>query len=56
MSSKGKTVVPRAGYYLGYRLAQELGKTRSLTELAQPKPNEILPLLRKTIETVRQRL
>lgn len=47
MSSKGKRITTRAGYYLGYLLAKDLGKTKSLPELAQMNPKEILPMLEK---------
>jgi hypothetical protein len=50
MSSKDKKIVPRAGYYLGYLIAKEIGKTKSVSDMAQMKPGEILPLLKTTIE------
>jgi hypothetical protein len=34
----------RSGYYLGYRIASEAGKTRSLAELATMKPGEVRTL------------
>ncbi len=54
MSSKDKKIVPRAGYYLGYLIAKEIGKTKSVPEMAQLKPDEILPLLKAAIEKVRK--
>ncbi len=54
MSSKDKKIVPRAGYYLGYLLAKEVGKTKSVNEMAQMKPNEVLPLLKLALKTVRK--
>lgn len=32
---------PRAGYYVGYRMAAELGRTHSLTALARMSPEEV---------------
>ena len=50
MSSKGKRITSRAGYYLGYLLAKELGKTKTLPELAQMNPKEILPALEQKMD------
>jgi len=35
----------RMGYYLGYLVAADLGKTRTLKELAAMKPTEVKPLI-----------
>lgn len=40
----------RAGYLLGYRVAQRLGKTRSLQELARLKRAELEPLIREALK------
>ena len=50
MSSKNKRITTRAGYYLGYLLTKDLGKTKSLPELAQMNPKQILPMLEKKID------
>ncbi len=42
-------LAPRAGYYLGYVVARELGKTRSLQSLARMTPEEVRPLLETTL-------
>ncbi|MBY0471561.1 hypothetical protein K2X30_10380 [bacterium] len=51
LSSENKKVVVRAGYYLGYLLAQEIGKTMSLSEMAQLDEAHLVPLLQKIIAT-----
>lgn len=53
-SSKDKKVVKRAGYYLGYLIAKEIGKTKSISEMAQLKSDEILPLIKKAIGVFRE--
>ncbi len=53
MSSKNKKVVTRAGYYLGYLLAKEIAKTMSISEMAQMKIQDVLPLIQSTIEKLR---
>ncbi len=53
MSSKNKKIIPRSGYYLGYLIAVELGKDRSVAELAKLKPTEILPLMKTAISRLR---
>lgn len=53
MSSKDKKIIPRSGYYLGYLIAVELGKDRSVAELAKLKPTEILPLMKTAISRLR---
>ena len=37
----GKAFPPRFGYYVGYRIAQMLGETRSLQQLAKMPPAEV---------------
>jgi hypothetical protein len=53
MSSKDKKIVPRSGYYLGYLIAMELGKSRSVPEMARLKHAEILPLMKTAISKLR---
>ena len=53
MSSTDKKVVNRAGYYLGYLLAKEAGKTKTIPEMVKMKPSEALALIRQTIETLK---
>lgn len=50
VSSEETRIVTRAGYYLGYLLAKEIGKTKSLSEMAQMEINAILPTLEEKIE------
>lgn len=52
-SSKNKKIVKRAGYYLGYLIAKEIGQTKSLSEMAKLDPNVLLPLIRKAIEKLK---
>jgi hypothetical protein len=54
MSSRDKKIVPRSGYYLGYLIAKEIGKTKSIPEMAQMKQDEILPMLKSAIEKVQK--
>ena len=54
LSSKHKNIVRRAGYYLGYLLAKEIGRTRSVPEMAQMRSDEILPLLKATIAKIQK--
>lgn len=54
LSSKNKNIVPRAGYYLGYLIAKEIGETKSISEMAQMKHTEILPLIKWTIDKLRK--
>ena len=42
---------PRAGYYLGYRLAQELARGRSLAELARLPPDEVRVSAQRFLES-----
>lgn len=51
-SSKHKKIIKRAGYYLGYLIAEEIGKTKSISEMAKMSPNEVLPLMKKAIQTI----
>jgi len=43
---------PRFGYYVGYLAAAELGKTRSLTELAALDRATVRPLLERTLRSL----
>ena len=40
---------PRFGYYIGYTIAAELGRSRSLEQLAHMSQREVRPLLEKTL-------
>jgi len=51
-SSKHKKIIKRAGYYLGYLIAEEIGKTKTVTEMAKMSSNEVLPLIKKAIHTI----
>jgi hypothetical protein len=42
-------IPPRSGYYLGYLVASEAGKTRSLEELAALPPPEVRSLEEKEL-------
>jgi hypothetical protein len=53
MSSTDKKIVNRAGYYLGYLIAKEAGKTKSMSELVKLKPDETVALLKRTIDSLR---
>ncbi|RYD66037.1 MAG: hypothetical protein EOP58_06320 [Sphingomonadales bacterium] len=47
----GATVFPaRFGYYVGYRIAQNFGETRSLEQLAALSPAEAKPLILKAMQ------
>jgi len=52
VSSKNPSIVKRAGYYLGYLLAKEVGKTKTINEMAKMSKSEVLPLIQKTIKTL----
>ena len=54
-SSKSTDVVGRAGYYLGYKVAAEVGKTMSLSQMAQLKVADVYPLVKATVQTLSQR-
>lgn len=40
----------RAGYFMGLRMAEELGQTRSLQQLAHLKPSEVEPMAKAFLE------
>lgn len=46
---------PRRGYFLGYQIAQELGKTRSLSEMAKLSCTAVRPLIGSAITTLKAR-
>jgi hypothetical protein len=46
---------PRRGYLLGYQVAQELGKTRGLSELAKLSCTAVRPLIGSAISTLKAR-
>lgn len=46
---------PRRGYFLGYQIAQELGKTRSPSELAKLSCTEVRPLIGSAISALKAR-
>lgn len=47
------TTLPRRfGYYVGLLVAQDLGRTRSLQQLAQLSPAEAKPLIRRSLESM----
>lgn len=52
MNSKHPKIPPRAGYYLGYLVAKELGKTRTLYELSRLRGKKLESLIFKTIESI----
>lgn len=41
---------PRAGYFMGLRMAEDLGRTRSLSELAHLTPAQVRPLAKAFLE------
>ncbi len=43
----------RSGYYLGYRVAAQLGEGRSLAELARMPPEAVRPLLESALRALR---
>lgn len=43
---------PRMGYYLGYLVAREAGRTRTLKQLAQMKPTEIKPVVENALHVL----
>lgn len=50
----GATDIPaRSGYYLGYRVAAQLGETLSLAELARLPPEAVRPMLESGLRTLR---
>jgi hypothetical protein len=54
-SSKQSDVVGRAGYYLGYKVAAEVGKTMSLSQMAQLKAADVYPLVKATVQKLSRR-
>ncbi len=50
MSAQKSRITIRSGYYLGYLLAKEIGKTKTLSEMAKMKPKSILPMLERKID------
>ena len=53
MNSKHKRIVTRAGYYLGFLVVQEIGKTKTLSEMANMEYEEILPAIKKAMESIK---
>jgi hypothetical protein len=49
---KGAILPPRYGYYVGYLVAQEAGKKRSLKELAQLRNEEVRPLVEASLRSL----
>lgn len=50
----GATDIPaRSGYYLGYRVAAQLGESRSLAQLARLPPEAVRPLLESALRALR---
>lgn len=50
----GATDIPaRSGYYFGYRVAMQLGETRSLAQLARMPPEAVRPLLESALRALR---
>ena len=47
--NQGGAFPPRYGYYVGYLVAQDLGRTRSLKQLAALKANEVRPLVEASL-------
>jgi hypothetical protein len=43
----------RSGYYLGYQVALDLGRNRSLAELARMRPETIRPLIEESFQHLR---
>lgn len=46
-------IVMRSGYYLGYLIAKEMAKTRTLYELANLEPEVLLPMIQSTIKQLK---
>ena len=53
LGGKELDIPSRSGYYLGYRIASEAGKTRTLEELAAMKPGEVRPLVERELQRMR---
>lgn len=43
---------PRFGYYIGYRVAEAIGRGRALPQLAAMGPDEVRPLVDRTLRTM----
>jgi hypothetical protein len=54
-ASKSKTIAKRAGYYLGYLVLEDIGKNRSLSELAKMGAKEVEPFLKAGIQAASAR-
>ncbi len=48
-ASSDKRIPACAGYYLGYLIVKELGKTHSVQQLVVMKPSEFLPHIKRII-------
>lgn len=44
-------VVPRFGYYVGYRLVERIGANRTLDQLARMQPQDVRSLIDDTLNT-----
>lgn len=51
-SRMNERLPPRFGYYIGYLVAAELGKTRSLQELAELSNADVRPLIETALESL----
>ena len=51
-SSKIEGFPARMGYYVGYRVAQDLGRTRDLKQLAAMSPAEVRPLIVQSLDAM----
>lgn len=52
LGGKDLDIPQRSGYYLGYRVAAEAGRTRSLAELARLRPEAVRALIVETLPTL----
>ena len=43
---------PRFGYYVGYLVAAQLGRTRSLRQLAELPPSQVRPLIEAALRSL----
>lgn len=48
----GKDIPARSGYYFGYRIAEQLGKDRSLHDLALLQPEVVRPLMEASLRAM----
>ncbi len=55
LGSSNLDIPQRSGYYLGYRVAAEAGRTLSLAELARLKPEAVRKLVVDTLPTLTER-